>query len=99
VLLNTFAVASMGMVTWSGPQLKVMMPPSLTAPTTAAEVQLAGVPVPMTRVGVAVFTACAAAGTTAVPSGLPAGTHADATTTSATISATGNTRSARMARR
>src|SRR6266536_2050891 len=31
-----------------GPQSKAMMPPLATAPTTAAEVQLPGVPVPMT---------------------------------------------------
>ena len=35
------------MVTGPGPQSKVMMPPWATAATTAAEVQLAGVPVPI----------------------------------------------------
>ena len=35
-------------VTGFGPQLKVMMPPMATALTTAAEVQPAGVPWPMT---------------------------------------------------
>jgi hypothetical protein len=40
-----------------------MMPPSATALTTASEVQLAGVPVPTTRFGFDVFTACAASGT------------------------------------
>ena len=35
------------MVTGSGPQSKVMMPPAATAATTAAEVQLAGVPLPI----------------------------------------------------
>ncbi|BCJ59145.1 hypothetical protein Jiend_25670 [Micromonospora endophytica] len=47
------------------------MPPAATARTTAAEVQLAGVPVPIVRVGFAVSTARAAAGTATRPSGLP----------------------------
>jgi len=34
-------------------------------------VQLAGVPLPMTRVGCEVLTGCAAAGTTALPDGFP----------------------------
>ena len=36
------------MVTGFGPQLKAMMPPAATSRTTAAEVQLAGVPFPIT---------------------------------------------------
>nr|WP_199853618.1 hypothetical protein [Plantactinospora sp. BC1] len=48
-----------------------MTPPLATAATTASEVQLAGVPVPITRVGFAVFTARASAGTLARPFGLP----------------------------
>jgi hypothetical protein len=43
-----------------------------TARTTAAEVQLAGVPLPMTRFGWLVFTARAARGTNAWPCGFPA---------------------------
>jgi hypothetical protein len=61
----------MAIVTGSGPQLKVMMPPAATALTTAAEVQLAGVPVPILRVGWLVSTALAAAGMLAWPFGLP----------------------------
>jgi hypothetical protein len=48
------------------------MPPLATAFTTAAGVQLAGVPRPTTRVGSLVFTARPAGGTKAWPSGLPA---------------------------
>ncbi|GIG88413.1 hypothetical protein Pen02_33490 [Plantactinospora endophytica] len=48
-----------------------MIPPLATAATTAAEVQLAGVPLPTTRVGLAVSTARASAGTLARPFGLP----------------------------
>ncbi len=39
------------MVTGLGPQLKVMIPPAATARTTAAEVQPAGEPLPITRSG------------------------------------------------
>jgi len=49
------------------------MPPAATAETTASEVQLAGVPVPTTRVGWEVSTAAPSAGTGADPPGLPAG--------------------------
>ena len=70
--LRTFAVAVIVIVTGAGPQLNVMMPPAATAVTTAAEVQLAGVPVPMIRVGFEVSTARASAGTVALPFGLPA---------------------------
>ena len=57
--LRTFAVAVIVMVTGAGPQSKVMMPPAATAFTTAAEVQLAGVPVPTLRDGWLVSTAFA----------------------------------------
>jgi hypothetical protein len=60
---RTFAVCVMTIVTGSGPQEKVMMPPAATAATTAADVQDAGVPVPTTRVGREVFTWAASAGT------------------------------------
>jgi len=48
------------------------MPPAATAATTASDVQLAGVPLPITRVGRLVSTARASAGTAARPFGLPA---------------------------
>jgi hypothetical protein len=48
-----------------------MIPPFATARTTAAEVQLAAVPLPMTVVARRVSTARAAAGTGALPAGLP----------------------------
>ncbi|GAA5184702.1 hypothetical protein GCM10023322_26760 [Rugosimonospora acidiphila] len=70
--MRTFAVAFIAIVTGAGPQSKVMMPPAATAATTAAEVQLAAVPVPITRVGWLVSTALAAVGTVACPFGLPA---------------------------
>src|SRR5580698_10528137 len=57
------AVCVIVIVTGSGPQLKVMTPPMATAWTTAAEVQLAAVPSPMTWSGWAVLTAW--------PAGLP----------------------------
>src|SRR5580693_3265616 len=71
LVFTTLAVCVMVIVTGAGPQLKVMMPPAATAATTACEVQLAGVPVPMTRLGCAVLTGWAAAGTGAFPAGLP----------------------------
>jgi hypothetical protein len=64
-------VAFIVIVTGAGPQSKVITPPAATARTTAAEVQLAAVPVPITRSGRPVFAARAAAGTAAWPSGLP----------------------------
>ncbi len=57
LVFRTLAVAVMVIVTGFGPQLNVMMPPLATALTTAADVQLAGVPVPMTWSGWLVFTA------------------------------------------
>src|SRR2546430_2073852 len=71
--LRTFAVAFSVMVTGPGPHEKVMTPPAATALTTASEVQLSGVPVPMTRVGWLVSAAAASAGTIACPPGLPPG--------------------------
>ena len=76
--LRTFAVAFIVIVIGSGPQLNVMMPPAATAATTASEVQLAALPLPMTRVGFEVSTARASAGTAALPFGLPAGGPATA---------------------
>jgi hypothetical protein len=70
--LRTFAVAVIVIVTGSGPQSNVMIPPAATAATTAFDVQLAGVPDPITRVGREVSTARASAGTLAPPEGLPA---------------------------
>ncbi|BFU43101.1 hypothetical protein KRMM14A1004_13380 [Krasilnikovia sp. MM14-A1004] len=69
--MRTFAVARIVIVTGSGPQSNVITPPAATARTTAAEVQLAGVPVPTTRSGRLVSTARPAAGTAALPAGLP----------------------------
>jgi hypothetical protein len=66
-----FAVAAIVMVTGAGPQENLMMPPAATADTTALEVQLRAVPLPITRVGWEVSTARAAAGTAAWPFGLP----------------------------
>jgi hypothetical protein len=66
-------------VTGSGPQSKVITPPRATAETTAADVQLAGVPLPMTWSGLLVSTARASAGTAAPPSGFPAGGRANGT--------------------
>jgi hypothetical protein len=61
--LLTFAVAVITIVTGLRPQSNVMIPPSATARTTAAEVQLAGVPSPMTWPGCLVLTARPAGGT------------------------------------
>src|SRR3954471_2586545 len=61
----------MWMVTCLRPQLKTMIPPRATARTTAAEVQLFAVPLPISRVGCEVFTGFPAAGTGAWPAGLP----------------------------
>ncbi|GAA3338174.1 hypothetical protein GCM10020358_17290 [Amorphoplanes nipponensis] len=69
--MRTFAVAVMVIVTGAGPQSKVMTPPAATAATTAADVQLPGVPRPTTRSGRRVSSARASAGTGASPSGLP----------------------------
>jgi hypothetical protein len=66
-----FAVRVIVMVTGAGPQSNVMMPPAATAFTTASDVQLDGVPLPITRVGRRVSSAFASSGTRAVPPGLP----------------------------
>src|ERR1700689_2844411 len=71
LVFTTLAVAVIVIVTGLGPQLKVIMPPSATALTTAADVQLAGVPTPMTWLGSLVLTARRAGGTWAGPWGLP----------------------------
>src|ERR1700679_1303258 len=73
LVLTTLAVAVIVIVTGLGPQLKVMIPPSATACTTAADVQPAGEPSPSPGSGSLVSTARPAAGTVACPSGLPAG--------------------------
>src|SRR3984957_9951635 len=72
LVLTTLAVAVIVIVTGLGPQSKVMMPPSATACTTAADVQPAAEPLPITWSGWLVSTARPAAGTAACPSGLPA---------------------------
>ena len=69
-VLTTFAVSVITMVTGSGPQLNVMIPPSATASTTACDVQLAGVPVPITRSGCEVSTGRASSGS-GTPPGFP----------------------------
>src|SRR3954447_21341602 len=70
--LRIFAVAVSTIVTGSGPHENVITPPAATARTTAADVQLAAVPCPTTRVGWDVSTARPSGGTGAWPSGLPA---------------------------
>jgi hypothetical protein len=67
--LKTFAVEVRTIVTGSGPQSNVMIPPFATAATNASPVQPAGVPVPMTVVGDDTSSACPAGGTGAWPSG------------------------------
>src|ERR1700733_238495 len=62
-VLITLAVLVITIVTGLGPQLKVMMPPAATARTTAADVQLAGRPFPITWLGCPVPTARPAGGT------------------------------------
>ena len=61
--LRTFAVVVNLIVTGFGPQENVISPPRATARTTAADVQLAAVPLPTTLVGREVSTGRAAAGT------------------------------------
>src|SRR5438445_1543945 len=60
-VLTTLAVAVIVIFTGVGPQLKVITPPLATAATTAADVQPAGVPSPITVVGCEVSAAAAAA--------------------------------------
>ncbi|GGK62598.1 hypothetical protein Sme01_04600 [Sphaerisporangium melleum] len=71
LVLRTFAVACIVIVTALDPQANRMSPPLATAATTAADVQLAGVPFPTTRSGRDVSIALPSAGTTARPAGLP----------------------------
>jgi len=61
------------MVTGSGPQSNVMMPPFATAATKASPVHPAGVPFPMTVVGDDTSSGWASGGMGAWPSGQPAG--------------------------
>ena len=74
LLVGRLSVAVTWMVTGALPQLKVMMPPVVTAVCSGLKVQLAAVPVPTTVVGCEVSAGCPAAGTPAVhePLGLPA---------------------------
>src|ERR1700742_313535 len=67
LVLRTLAVAVMAMVTGLGPQENVITPPAATASTTAWDVQLAGVPSPITWSGWAMLTGWPAAGTAAMP--------------------------------
>ena len=53
----TLAVLAITIVTGLGPQWNVMMPPAATARTTAADVQLAGLPSPITWLGCPVSSA------------------------------------------
>src|SRR5512137_2129994 len=75
VSLTTLAVPESVIVVGFGPQLKVITPPLATAAMNAAPVQLAGVPVPTTVLGVELSSGPAPAGTAQVASGLgfPAG--------------------------
>src|SRR5437764_2438841 len=68
---RTLAVWCMVMVSGAGPQLNVMIPPTAIAETSSSEVQLAGVPLPMIRLGWLMSTAWPSAGTAAWPFGLP----------------------------
>src|SRR5665213_3598092 len=63
LVFTTLAVARILIVTGLGPHANVMTPPERTAATTAAEVQLAAVPRPTTRVRRDVSNARPAAGT------------------------------------
>ena len=74
LFVGRFIVAVIGMVTAPLPQLKVMTPPLPTAVLSAANVQLAEVPVPITLVGLDTSAGCPLDGTPALhdPFGLPA---------------------------
>src|SRR6516164_2528019 len=72
LVLRTLAVACIVIVTGMAPQSKVITPPLATAATTAADVQLAAVPLPITWSGWEVSTGRAAAGIGAPPPGFPA---------------------------
>ncbi len=71
VLLRTFSVWVSVIVTGSGPQLKVITPPAVTAATNAADVQLGRRAGPDDAVGRADVLEAHAGGTVAVPFGLP----------------------------
>src|SRR5262245_4502982 len=71
LVLYTRAVAVITIVTGFVPQSNVMIPPAATARTTAADVQLAGLPSPITWSGWLVLTARPAGGTGKCPLGLP----------------------------
>src|SRR5262245_7199669 len=71
--LNTFAVDVITIVTGSGPQSNVMIPPLATAATKASPVHPAGEPDPITVVGDDTSSAWPAGATVAWPSGQPAG--------------------------
>src|SRR5215470_1269765 len=70
-VLGTRAVAVSTIVTGFLPQSNLMIPPLKTARTTAADVQLAGLPSPITWLGWLVLTALPAGGTGKCPWGLP----------------------------
>ncbi len=63
LVFGTQAVLFIRIVTGLLPQLNVMIPPAATARITAAEVQFAGVPSPITWLGWLVLTAWPAGGT------------------------------------
>src|SRR5215472_1962732 len=71
LVLGTRAVAVITIVTGLLPQSNLMIPPLKTARTTAADVQLAGLPSPITWFGWLVLTARPAGGTGKCPWGLP----------------------------
>jgi hypothetical protein len=62
VPVGRFIVAVTAIVTGALPQLNVMTPPAVTAVFSLANVQLAGVPVPTTLVGLETSAACPPAG-------------------------------------
>src|SRR5690348_18221590 len=71
LVLRTLSVRETLIVTGAGPQANVITPPFVTAAARAADVQLAGVPRPTTRVGFEVSAARPAAGTVTVPLRFP----------------------------
>src|SRR5438477_11583684 len=74
LLVGATRVAVIGMVTTLPPQLNAMVPPWVTAAPSAANVQLSGVPVPTTLLGLEMSADCPSVGTPAAhePFGLPA---------------------------
>src|SRR4051794_15050266 len=71
VPLRTLAVSVNVIVTGFAPQLKVTTPPAVTAESTAADVQLAAVPLPTTWSGLLTSSSPIPLGTGTVPLGLP----------------------------